>query len=555
MHNTRMIGSFLLILTIFMLSGCHKQTYEPASVSFSVPAGTCSEGAVLQLSAPPDYTIRYTTDGTTPDETAMVYSAGIVLAGSGNSWLTAETADLIKIEGIYELNESAQLPDAYVIRAVAFAPDGTAGPVSTGTYFPGRSLVSEFSGTAVISLVTDPASLLDYDRGIMVKGHIFDDWISDADNKASLSDNNLWYLIQGNYTQKGKEWERPVSVELFDGSDVLSFQQDAGLRLQGTASRMFTHKSFRLYARKEYGLSTFTYPIFADDETDTYKYITLRNGGNAAVNLICKDSWQQSLLTEKRFLTQKTRPAVVYLNGEYWGVYCLIDRYCEEYLEDRYGLQDVLIIKDGEYEDGNEKAFYLYEELLAFADKDFTDPAVWQQFCETVDVHSMTDYFAAMIYMANYDFRPDKNFELWRSVDTVRENEYGDGRWRFMMYDTEFSSGMYSDGRVAWNRDSLLDVTDNFPVFASALQAPEFREMLLASLKEIGKVDLVPERVSETLDQWDQEWFDLMQDQYLRFGDYSAAWRQQISRIKNFYARRYDFIISLAENRLNAFGD
>ena len=546
----KIVRSVLLTALVITHTGCREKSYEPVSVSFSVSPGTCAEGTVLQLSAPKNYTIRYTTDGTLPDEKSSEYREGIVLSGSGNSWLDEETIALMKIDVVHELNEAADLPDAWIIRAVAYAPDGTAGPVSTGTYFPGRSLVSDYGRIMVVSLVCEPDALLDYETGIMVKGRVFDEWITEDDHKNILIDHDFWYLIQANYTQKGKDWERPLSVELFDGSDELSFQQDAAFRLQGSASRMFSHKSFRLYARSQYGASQFSYPLFAGD-AESYKYITLRNGGNAANDLIFKDGWQQSLLADRHFATQKTRPAVVFLNGEYWGVYCLNDRYCAQYVQDHYGIENAVIVKEGEFEDGNEEASGLYDELLAYAERDFRDEEVWKEFCSVMDVQSMADYFAADIYMANYDFKPDKNCELWRSVEAEPQYEYGDGRWRFMMYDTEFSSGMYNGGMAAFDRDSLQDVIDNFPLFASVLQAPAFRVMLMDSLKQIGSSDLSSERVNETVDRWDAEWSGLMGEQYQRFGDYAGAWQNQIGRIKDFYAKRYDFIVPLAETKLS----
>lgn len=368
-----------------MLSGCQKRIYEPAAVSFSVLPGACPEGAVLRLTAPEEYIIRYTTDGTLPGENSPKYFEGITLSGSGTSWLNEETADLIRIENTYELNECVGLADAWIIRAAAFAPDGTMGPVSTRTYFPGRSIVSDYDGIMVVSLVTEPGNLLDYDRGIMVKGRVYDEWIAEDGHQSYLTDHSAWY--------------------------------------------------------------------------------------------------------------------------------------CEQYLEDHFGLKDVLIMKEGEYEDGNEDACYLFEELNEFAGRDFSDESIYEQFCAAVDVQSMADYFAAMIYMANYDFAPDKNFELWRSVGTGADNSYADGRWRFMMYDTEFSSGLYNDDRTSYDRDSLEDVTEHFPLFAAALNAPEFRNMFLTSLKQIGTYDLSSQRVNETLEQWDREWSHLMKDQYLRFGD------------------------------------
>ncbi|MBQ6222513.1 MAG: CotH kinase family protein [Solobacterium sp.] len=539
------------LLVFSLLSGCQSNNvvYEPAEVSFSVESGAYPGDVSLEISAPKGYTIRYTTDGSLPDEKSAKYNGKLLLSGNGNHWLSEETIHKIILDHTFTLEETPEIPDAWIIRAASFSPDGTMGPVSTHTYFPNRSLTSEYPGIMVISLVTEPENLLDYEKGIMVTGKYYDEWTQKEGSSEILKDNNTWYLIEGNYTQNGKDWERPVTVELFDESDQLSVRQDGGLRIQGHASRMYSHKSFRVYFRKDYGEKRLMYDLFPGDGTDSYRYITLRNGGNAAQDLPFKDAWQQSLLTGMSFTIQQARPAVLYLNGEYWGVYVLNDRYCDEYLEDHFGVKDTLIIKENEVQDGDESAYYLYEELLSYSDKDLSDPVIWDQFSQIVDIQGMADYFAAEIYMGN-DFRQDSNMELWRTINVDPENEYADGRWRFMMYDTEYSSGLYEQEFSGAENNSLTRIIENQPVFASALRNPDFRKLFMESLKRIGAEIFAPERVNSTLDQWSSEWLSLMDDQFKRFGANEPIWYYNIHIIKKFYAERYKYIISYAEDML-----
>ncbi|MDO5438847.1 MAG: CotH kinase family protein [Erysipelotrichaceae bacterium] len=537
---------FVLLLVAF---GCQTKVYEPEAVSFSVESGAYPDAVTLRLSAPEGYTIRYTTDSSVPNKGSKRYSKELYLSGSGEGWLNDETIDLIHVDGVYDLKEAPELADAWIIRAAAFAPDGTMGPVSTKTYFPNRSIFADYNGTMLISVVTDPENLLDYEKGILAKGIIFDQWRSESDSEKILND-SLWWKMEANYSQKGKAWERPAEIEIFDSNDHLSIEQSGGIRVHGGVSRMYSHKSFRVYFREEYGKEEIEYSLFPDDSVNSYQCFVLRNGGNLADGLIFKDGWQQALLSERSFLTQHSRPVVLYLNGEYWGIYNLNDRFSSQYLEKHFGISDVLIVKDGEFEDGDADAIGLYDELNAFENEDMSDPKVWERFKRIVDIQSMADYFAAEIYMGNYDFTSIKNYELWCSMSVEPGNPYADGRWRFMLYDTDFSSGLYEDDRTAVDRNSVNDVMANHPLFASAIESPEFCEMFMMSLKQIGENDLSPERVETTLDEWAEYWGGLMGDQYLRFGDYSLQWDRQLEAIKAFYRRRYDYIMAYAEETL-----
>ena len=61
--------------------------------------------------------------------------------------------------------------------------------------------------------------------------------------------------IYANATQRGKQWERPVSLELITPDGSHNFQIDAGLRIRGGVSRAryFPKHAFRVFFRGQYG--------------------------------------------------------------------------------------------------------------------------------------------------------------------------------------------------------------------------------------------------------------------------------------------------------------
>lgn len=132
-----------------------------------------------------------------------------------------------------------------------------------------------------------------------------------------------------------------------------ALSQDCGIRIQGNYSRSDLQKGFRLYARKKYGEKKFNYEVFeglknASDETiDSFKTLTLRAGGNCAFTAKFNDTYWQSLMTELDGSTKASRPCVVYLNGEYWGLYVLEEDYSDNYFESHYGVNkdDVVVYK------------------------------------------------------------------------------------------------------------------------------------------------------------------------------------------------------------------
>jgi hypothetical protein len=170
--------------------------------------------------------------------------------------------------------------------------------------------------------VTDSLNLFGFDEGIYVPGQFH------------INGNNS----SGNYFQRGIEWERPASIELFENNGQKGFQQDIGIRIHGGWTRRYSQKTLRLYARNIYGESRLNYPVFPDQEYEGYNRLILRNSGQDFGHTIFMDAAAQSLIRHFNVDTQAYRPVIVFLNGEYWGIQNLRERYDRHYLERVYGI-------------------------------------------------------------------------------------------------------------------------------------------------------------------------------------------------------------------------
>ena len=90
--------------------------------------------------------------------------------------------------------------------------------------------------------------------------------------------------IYQNATQSGVAWERPASVELIYPDGRPGFQENAGLRIQGGASRNLTRspkRSLRLLFKGAYGASKLRFPLFdRGNPVESFDTIILRAGFN-----------------------------------------------------------------------------------------------------------------------------------------------------------------------------------------------------------------------------------------------------------------------------------
>lgn len=547
------------------------------TVKFSRDAGYYESEFNLTLAAPKGSTIYYTTDGSIPTKESTPYTGAIRIKDrSGEENVLATAANIKKMcvpNAAYSYVPTAgEVAKGTVIRAVAYDAQDKATNVFTKTFFVGGdSLVERYPNAAVISIVTDPDNLLNHETGIHVLGKVYDEWAQTDDGKAIIA-GQKWWDYEGNYTQHGREWERASSIELFDKENTCTIAQDGGIRVRGGASRMYGQKSFNIYFRKDYtpDNKNLKYELFpdangyaTDSPVNTYKSFMIRNGGNDTEYTKFQCSFIQSLLRDRAFITQQSRPAVMYLNGEYWGVYNLTEKYDDKDMEENFNIDgdNLVMIKEGEVDEGEDEDIALYEELLSYANEDLTNDEKYEEFCTKVDIESMLDYYATEVYIANYDW-PQKNFQLWRTREVEEGNEYADTKWRWMLFDTEYSMGLYNN--TAANTNSFDAVINGWPnhegdaLFASVIKNSTFRAAFLARVKEIGSNNFNYTKASARLQEFKNLYEPLIDEHYARYG-YTASrnwsFNTQISRIDEFLRERYDSFIPILEDSIAAYDE
>ena len=123
-----------------------------------------------------------------------------------------------------------------------------------------------------------------------------------------------------------------------DGS--MAFQVNAGIKIFGAYSRGNDQKSLSIHCRKSYGYENINYKIFEDSEVEQFETIILRNSGNDFNNSMLRDGFCNKILEPLKIDHQAFRPAVVYLNGEYWGIHNIREKINEEFLATHHQLDE-----------------------------------------------------------------------------------------------------------------------------------------------------------------------------------------------------------------------
>lgn len=618
--------AYILCLSL-LLSGCQDHIPENTTVptsspaetqelTFSAESGVYEQAFSLHMIAGGNAQILYTLDGSDPvsSSTVMIYTEPLTVSDRSGDKNIVSAVNPVLFAGSYNKPNSTKdgfictvsapqdedVDKCTVVRAVAKYADGTYSPERSAVYFigsaeqhiPGLTESCEASGTslAVISICMNYEDLFDSTTGIYVKGDIFEtSLLQHLQYNKSIRDGETARSLDANYKQRGREWERNASITMLevspDGTQTVLSQQ-CGIRIQGNYSRSDVQKGFRLFARDEYGDNNFRYAVFgqeylndAGEVMDKFKSLVLRAGGNCAFTAKFNDTYWQSLLQDTACETKRSRPCVVYLNGEYWGLYVLEEDYTDDYFEDLHGVNkdDVVIYKgdaesyeigykldEGEIPEG-EEADYYFRELLDFFDthEDLKSQEDYEAFIQLVDPQSVMDYFAVQCWINNKWDWPGKNWSMWRTTTVDESNPYGDGRWRFMFYDMEFGgvSGE-SDARTNTIKEDnykplgLLDRdTDNPAVlcFVYLMTNTGFREGFCLRLKGLSSTILEQDQALAQLQHFQDMYAPLYDQFYDRYPGTGSAHNAinggyaSIRCIRDFLAGREGYIQNMID--------
>jgi hypothetical protein len=516
-------------------------------LTFSHNSGLYSVGFSLTIRAAPGSDIYYSTDGSVPSSAKVgngrvfKYSSPItvqnrngqanVLATNANSRNFYMDPDDPRgsMPTIYIPNND-QVPKATVIRAIAVDSSGKQSDVATKTYFIGNNLAN-YANHRVISLVSDPYNLVDENYGIMVRG-----------NPSNLWDSNPPY----NYRRKGADWERPAHLELFEGngsSRSIPLSTGVGIRVRGGWSRGVGQKSFSVYFKEQYGINNLKNYVLipgavkADGKTPvaTFKGFMLRNGANDIEYTKFYDVFLQELLSDRSFSTQASVPCIVYLNGEYWGPYNLQERYSDNHTEYKYGVkkENVISYDNDELDDGNAGEEQLFFDMMDMANSNMSNSTNYNAFCYFFDIDNFIDYWAAEIYIYNEDW-PHNNYRVWRTRTTEAGNPYGDTKWRYQVFDTEFALGIYNSGGLTGQNgygDAFAKILngdnknhDNNKLFKALLANPDFCKKFVNTMMDLYNVNFHPDVYGPKLNSYEAVYSPLMKGNPGYFSRWGSPW-------------------------------
>ena len=477
-----------------------KSTYSPEP-AFSLAAGFYYGPQTIGIDVPDNTTVYYTTDGTIPDQSDAQYT------------------------GPFKIEETTS------VRAVAYKDGCLASPPVTASYLIDSPHSDALS---VVFITMNENDLYDENTGIYVSG-------PNPGDPPTYKNANFQ-----------KTWERECNVEIFDGQGNAQVNQELAIRIFGAYSRLRDQKGFALFARDRYGTESIDYPVFDNRDTDSYSSLVLRAGGQDCTVTKIKDIVATGLVDGTTNLeVQAYRQAVVYINGEYFGVYNIREKINKDFIAAHYPDVDAdnidLLVGNGSALKGDNKA---YKELISWcAETDFSSDENYEQLCAKIDVDNYIDYLICEMYVANTDSGNIKFFRE-RSEDPVNSKWrwlYYDFCWTFLGPDKDFVTRFTDPEGHGVGKGFSTQLT------RSLMQNEQFQQKFINRAAELLNTIYTPENVLKKIDECSSAIYDEIgrdggdADRWPQGGGF-GNWKACVKSMRNFARQRRNYMIEDIQN-------
>jgi hypothetical protein len=421
----------------------------------------------------PNYSIYYTINGSIPTPNDFLYTTPLLL---NESLYSKDSLFKQQLSPPGDSLIPEQVNRSIVLKAAVFNSNNLrVSPVYTNSYFI-QSLGTNHHSLPIVSLSLPASSLLAQDSGIMVPGM---NWNPNNPN---------W---TGNYYMRGEYWERESFIEYYDPKKNISFKQTVGLRTHGGNSRRYRQKGFKFYAQREYGQRRMNFPFFKEKHVTSYKSLVIKPFSSSWRSSGIENCLANQLVKGLDIDHLNNRPVVLYLNGEYWGVYFLEERIDDHHFEEHKDIHpdslDIIENWNGSVREGNNANYLALYDFVE--NNNFSDAKKYQELSEWIDIANFIDYQLFEIFISNYDW-PANNMRLWR------KREEGQ-KWRWIFFDGD---GAFFDHNYNHVNHSLNEGSEGWPTNASStlffrklLDNQSFKQQFFARLDYLLDHDLHPD--------------------------------------------------------------
>jgi gliding motility-associated-like protein len=446
--------------------------------------------------------------------------------------------------GFYTGTQSVTITCSDPTATIRYTTNGNT-PTTTSTLYSGPINITATTVLRAVAFSTNQPSFTETNTYFINVTHTIP--------VVSVCSQGVGNLLNGNQT--------PVvgSFELFEENGLFIDEGQGDFNKHGNDSWAYNQRGFDYISRDQLGYSSgLQHQIFPEKTRDHFQRVILKpaasdnysfeNGAHIRDAFIHTLSIRAGMRLDER----TWRPCIVYVNGQYWGVYEIREKADDHDYTDYYFDQDkfnlyYLKTWGGTWQDygapnaqpdwNNLRNYILNNNMGVPANFAYVDTMLsWKSLC---------DYFVFNSYVVNQDWL-NWNTAWWRGLDPNGNHR----RWRYTLWDMDATFGHYI------NYTGIPDPTANAdPCNAENLPNPggqghtDILEKLIAENPLVEQyyitryIDLVNTYFScnymnQLLDSMVNEITPEMQGQVNKWGGTFTGWQSRVQQLRNFMNSR-----------------
>lgn len=322
------------------------------------------------------------------------------------------------------------------------------------------------------------------------------------------------------YNWGAKGMELPGSISLYEEEG--GFTLPCGIKMHGDTSLKLAKKNMSLRFRGSYGQEELSYDIYGGGVTD-FTNLVLRSGQDYFHTIIRNELCQNLCLAgSDSAITQRSKYCVLYVNGEYRGIYNLMEKANEQHYANLAGVsRDSVIVEEAVF--GQDSP--LYQEVFKFCqENDLSVKENYERFCSVMDVDSLIDWMIFEGVSANSDLSSG-NLRYCRSLEN-------DGKWRLMFYDLD--AAFFSPDSNFYNVlfEYYLTSRNYGKLIAPLLENEDFVDRFLSRASELLGSTLSSESILAEIDRLSAIIAPEVSRDYGRYNMSYEEWRRRVVELK-----------------------
>lgn len=380
----------------------------------------------------------------------------------------------------------------------------------------------------------------------------------------------------------GSQIEPIAAYEFFDENGVFIDEAVGDFDKHGNDSWSYAQRGVDFVARDEYGYNDeLKYPFFGMTSNRTkFQRLMVKAAANDNYpfengGAHIRDSYIQHLsqVSHLNLDERSSTNCIVYVNGEYWGVYDLREKvddkdYTRYYYNQRRQykgseeyIQFLKTWGGTQSKYGEQRALNDWTDMRNYIqNNNMADPQHYEYVKNTLDISSLIDYFVINSFIVSRDWL-NYNTGWWRGL-----NPDGDAtKWRYILWDMEAALGHFINYTGMPNTSATgppcqvenLTVNNNGHVQSLSKlinENEEVRHQYITRYADLNNTHFSCENLLHVLDSMVAAIEPEMPRQIERWGGSFNGWQANVQTLRNFLTDRCEFINTGLINCYNLTG-